>query len=81
MLLFSQSLIRTHHTDTLKTEFINRKYRSLPDFVLVLKINLLILQVKQVCYVATDYQLSNEMSDQTAHSNFIITFICTSRWI
>ena len=81
MLLFSQSLIRTHHKVTLKAEFINRKYRSLTDFVLVLKLNLLILQVKQVCHMATDYQLSDETSDQTAQSNFIITFICTSQWI
>lgn len=62
MLLFSQHLIRTHHKVTLKAEFINRKYRSLTDFVLILELTLLIPQVKQVCYVAMDYQLSNEMS-------------------
>lgn len=32
--------------------------------------------LKQVCYMATDYQLSKEMSEQAAHSNFIITFKC-----
>lgn len=71
-MLFSQTFIRTHHKVTLKAEFINREHRSLTDFVLFLNPHLLILQVKQVCYMATDY----EMSDQTAHSNFTVTFKC-----
>lgn len=37
---------------TLNAEFINKKYRNLTDLVLVLELNSLIVQIKQVCYIA-----------------------------
>lgn len=75
---FSVQAVWTHNKVALKAEFINRKHTNLTDIVLVLK--LLILQVKQVFYRTTDYQLSNEMSDQTGH-NLYTDFSGSKQWI
>lgn len=66
---FSVKACFEHTINSLNAEFINKKYRNLTNLALVLELNFLLVQIKRVRYIAPDYPLSNEMSDQTQHSD------------